>query len=526
MALDFAAGCLGGCAGVIVGHPFDTIKVRLQTQDGSSHRYKGSIDCFRSIIKTEKYSVSPAGCSVRALTAVPPKPSPGARLSWSGNAEEHSELFGIASSRGFGTQSDGAMAKKQAEANHGPPKTGRENRQAVADRNVARPSNEAPAAKRSLGRPPLQGVSMEPLAAKPIVTTMARKLRKAADATRPASKNPSTSKAVPTKDPRTSRRKRSRSSSTSAINGTASEPPKRRSAEGKMAGLYRGMSSPMAGVALVNAVVFGVYGTTQKRLGDSIWAHAAAGVLAGAVQSIISSPVELAKTRLQILKVEGLRGAFRGFGPTLLRDAPGFAVYFASYERMVRLGADGTFTGAKGTAALMAAGGLAGVFSWMACYPMDVLKSRLQVDGMRGPRRYKGLWDCAVQSYRQEGIRAFTRGLNSTLLRAFPTNAATFTCGHANKNKNKVTSFSLFAFPTSRKSSTTPERARSCCHVLSVSARILVLLELATILTSLGQQRGRPLRPHWTSGFGVPAPAELPRFGFTATSERTGKCGT
>nr|XP_037274785.1 mitochondrial basic amino acids transporter-like [Rhipicephalus microplus] len=268
MALDFAAGCLGGCAGVIVGHPFDTIKVRLQTQDGLSHRYKGSIDCFRSIIKTEK-----------------------------------------------------------------------------------------------------------------------------------------------------------------------------------MAGLYRGMSSPMAGVALVNAVVFGVYGTTQKRLGDSIWAHAASGVLAGAVQSVISSPVELAKTRLQIqgqsgaralykgpvdclrqiLRVEGLRGAFRGFGPTLLRDAPGFAVYFASYEQMVRLGGDGTFTGAKGTAALMAAGGLAGVFSWMACYPMDVLKSRIQVDGMRGPRRYKGLWDCAVQSYRQEGLRVFTRGLNSTLLRAFPTNAATFT---------------------------------------------------------------------------------------------------
>lgn len=207
-----------------------------------------------------------------------------------------------------------------------------------------------------------------------------------------------------------------------------------------MAGLYRGMSSPMAGVALVNAVVFGVYGTTQKRLGNSVWAHATSGVLAGSVQSVISSPVELAKTRLQIqgqsggrslykgpmdclrqvLKTEGVRGAFRGFGPTLLRDAPGFGVYFATYEQMVRLGANSTPT-------LMAAGGLAGVFSWMACYPMDVLKSRLQVDGMRGPRRYKGLWDCAVQSYRQEGLAVFTRGLNSTLLRAFPTNAATFT---------------------------------------------------------------------------------------------------
>lgn len=207
-----------------------------------------------------------------------------------------------------------------------------------------------------------------------------------------------------------------------------------------MAGLYRGMSSPMAGVAVVNAVVFGVYGNAQKRLGDTVWAHGASGALAGAVQSLISSPVELAKTRLQIqgesggralykgpldclrqlFRVEGMRGAFRGLGSTILRDAPGFGVYFASYEQMVR-------AGAGGPASLMAAGGLAGVFSWMACYPMDVLKSRLQVDGMRGPRRYKGLWDCALQSYRQEGLMVFTRGLNSTLLRAFPTNAAIFT---------------------------------------------------------------------------------------------------
>lgn len=27
MALDFVAGCIGGAAGVLVGHPFDTVKV-------------------------------------------------------------------------------------------------------------------------------------------------------------------------------------------------------------------------------------------------------------------------------------------------------------------------------------------------------------------------------------------------------------------------------------------------------------------------------------------------------------------
>ncbi|KAL1435212.1 hypothetical protein MTO96_011134 [Rhipicephalus appendiculatus] len=54
------------------------------------------------------------------------------------------------------------MAKIWEEANHGPPKAGRAKRRAAADDNAAGPSNEAPGAVRSRGRPP-QGASGEPL---------------------------------------------------------------------------------------------------------------------------------------------------------------------------------------------------------------------------------------------------------------------------------------------------------------------------------------------------------------------------
>ena len=30
-AIDFLSGCVGGAAGVLIGHPFDTIKVIMQT---------------------------------------------------------------------------------------------------------------------------------------------------------------------------------------------------------------------------------------------------------------------------------------------------------------------------------------------------------------------------------------------------------------------------------------------------------------------------------------------------------------
>lgn len=53
MTSEFVAGCVGGCAGVAVGHPLDTIKVRIQTQDSLNPRYKGTFDCFRQTIKNE-----------------------------------------------------------------------------------------------------------------------------------------------------------------------------------------------------------------------------------------------------------------------------------------------------------------------------------------------------------------------------------------------------------------------------------------------------------------------------------------
>jgi solute carrier family 25 carnitine/acylcarnitine transporter 20/29 len=55
---DFVAGLCGGVAGLVVGHPFDTIKARLQTQGvgGSPIRYHGAIHCFTDIVKTEGVS--------------------------------------------------------------------------------------------------------------------------------------------------------------------------------------------------------------------------------------------------------------------------------------------------------------------------------------------------------------------------------------------------------------------------------------------------------------------------------------
>ncbi|KMY89488.1 mitochondrial basic amino acids transporter isoform X1 [Drosophila simulans] len=207
-------------------------------------------------------------------------------------------------------------------------------------------------------------------------------------------------------------------------------------------GLYRGISSPMGGIGLVNAIVFGVYGNVQRLSDDpnSLTSHFFAGSIAGVAQGFVCAPMELAKTRLQlstqvnsgikftgpihclkyIVKTEGIRGAFKGLTATILRDIPGFASYFVSFEYLMRQ------VETPGVAYTLMAGGCAGMSSWLACYPIDVVKTHMQADALGANAKYNGFIDCAMKGFRNEGPQFFFRGLNSTLIRAFPMNAACF----------------------------------------------------------------------------------------------------
>ena len=137
--------------------------------------------------------------------------------------------------------------------------------------------------------------------------------------------------------------------------------------------------------------------------------------------SLYHGPVDCIK---QIYRVRGIPGFYQGLSITILRDVPGFAVYFYVYE----LFAHWLSQSLDQNSALipLLSGGMAGVISWMSTFPLDVTKSRLQADGNRGNFKYSGIRDCIMKSSRAEGYRVFTRGLLPTVLRAFPSNAAIF----------------------------------------------------------------------------------------------------
>ncbi|XP_006017283.1 solute carrier family 25 member 48 isoform X2 [Alligator mississippiensis] len=236
-----------------------------------------------------------------------------------------------------------------------------------------------------------------------------------------------------------------------------------------VAGFFKGMSFPLASIAVYSSVVFGVFSNTQRficqhRYGDSNHASTVsdlvvASMVAGFVSVGIGCPVDLVKIRLQmqtqpfiqaninlkpqaagfpvqtayrgpvhcissILRKEGLAGIYRGAGAMVLRDVPGYCLYFIPYTFLCEwFTSDGRRS--PSPSSVWIAGGIAGAISWGTATPMDVVKSRLQADGVH-LNKYKGVIDCISQSYHNEGLKVFFRSMTINAVRGFPMSAAMF----------------------------------------------------------------------------------------------------
>lgn len=223
-------------------------------------------------------------------------------------------------------------------------------------------------------------------------------------------------------------------------------------------GLYKGMSSPMAGAMMENAILFSSFGGAQDFFREdphtllSIPRIIACGAFSGVCVSFLLTPVELIKCRLQIqqeagagkysgpldclsktIKQDGLRGLFKGHTATLSRETTGNAVWFGTYETICR-----SMTPVGGSKRdlsplqMMFSGAVAGMMYWAVPYPTDVIKSRLQtMDAadaklMANSQGNTNFFSVGKYILEKEGVRGLYRGLGITLLRAVPANATIF----------------------------------------------------------------------------------------------------
>lgn len=254
------------------------------------------------------------------------------------------------------------------------------------------------------------------------------------------------------------------------------------------------MLSPIVGLAGLNAILFVSYGNILRFLErgnryssdpnnfgapvPTLSQVFLAGCGAGFACFLLSAPTDLVKIQAQmhrgsrttmqvakdIFRRGGIPGFFQGGMITIIRDAPSYGVYFAVYEGLKRsLKVESGDASGDNAWKLLLAGGFAGTISWGCIYPLDVVKSRMQMQVVQPSTRitsgafenrtqsvrsysstsspapapassyyaintphYRSTWDCIVRSWRSEGAGVFVRGMGPTVLRAFPVNAVTF----------------------------------------------------------------------------------------------------
>ncbi|XP_024900529.1 mitochondrial ornithine transporter 1 isoform X3 [Pteropus alecto] len=184
----------------------------------------------------------------------------------------------------------------------------------------------------------------------------------------------------------------------------------------------------------------------QAKLSDL--QNAAAGSFASAFAALVLCPTELVKCRLQtmyemetsgkiaksqntvwsvvksILRKDGPLGFYRGLSSTLLREVPGYFFFFGGYELSRSFFASGRSKDELGPVSLMLSGGVGGICLWLAVYPVDCIKSRIQVLSMSG--KQTGFIGTFISVMKNEGIMALYSGLKPTIIRAFPANGSLF----------------------------------------------------------------------------------------------------
>ncbi|KAL4001828.1 Mitochondrial carrier family protein [Acanthocheilonema viteae] len=208
-------------------------------------------------------------------------------------------------------------------------------------------------------------------------------------------------------------------------------------------GLYAGTSPALVANIAENAILFTAYGYCRKVVAFCIGRskledmtpveNALSGSLASVFAAMAICPTELVKCKLQAQKeafpgirstpfsicrsmyrTSGIRAFYTGLLSTLCRETVGYFLFFGAYElSRFYLIPEGKSKSEIGILRTALSGGIGGVVLWSVVYPVDVVKSRMQVAGAGS------FVDIFRSIVKNEGIQTLYSGLTITLIRAF-----------------------------------------------------------------------------------------------------------
>ncbi|GMN54277.1 hypothetical protein TIFTF001_023411 [Ficus carica] len=242
-----------------------------------------------------------------------------------------------------------------------------------------------------------------------------------------------------------------------------------------LVGFYRGITPGVTGSLATGATYFGVIESTKKWIEESHpnlgghWVHFIAGAVGDTLGSFVYVPCEVMKQRMQvqgsrsswnsvtmkdgfgrrpgvpmygyytgifhagcsIWKKQGLKGLYAGYWSTLARDVPFAGLMVMFYEALKDVTEYGKQRWNVNPNGLnnssmegLVLGGLAGGLSAYLTTPLDVIKTRLQVQG--SSLRYNGWLDAIGRIWTTEGARGMFRGSIPRITWYVPASALTF----------------------------------------------------------------------------------------------------
>jgi len=224
-------------------------------------------------------------------------------------------------------------------------------------------------------------------------------------------------------------------------------------AEG-VAALWKGSVAVVTGMIMENAAAFGVNEQLKRVFPQSaqdldggaqgLFQPFMLGALTGSLVSFALCPSEIVKTRTQlevanaktsglkaptsmdilkkVWRLQGMAGLYTGIDAQIARDGLFYAVFFGSYEILVR--AFRKHTSLPDEANFFISGGLAGMLGWGFVMPVDVPKSIIQGDWRARPVGDFG--GAFSEVFRTRGLSGLFSGSFPALVRSFPANAALF----------------------------------------------------------------------------------------------------
>ncbi|KAF4126537.1 solute carrier family 25 (mitochondrial carrier protein), member 16 [Geosmithia morbida] len=175
----------------------------------------------------------------------------------------------------------------------------------------------------------------------------------------------------------------------------------------------------------------------QKPATPHLAAHGAGSVTAAADAAAAAAAAAAPRS--------GLVNFYRGFGPTLLGMLPYAGISFLTHDtvsdllRHPSIAAHTTLTTWDGQShhpsgkaaplrywAELFAGGVSGLVSQTASYPLEVIRRRMQVGGVVGDGHRLGLGETAGRIFREKGFRGFFVGLTIGYAKVIPMGAVSF----------------------------------------------------------------------------------------------------